>query len=203
MSAVVLNVTADQATDDGYVTVWPSGRDRPGVSSLNVVAGETRANLVVVPVGVDGRVSMFSSGGADLIADVAGWFTDATAPNDSAGLFVPITPTRMLDTRQEPAAPTAPASALSRRIGSTTVVPPAATIAVAANITVTESAGPGFVTAWPAGSLRPIVSNLNTIRAGQTVPNAAILPLGLDDLDLYTQSGAQLIIDINGWYTNR
>jgi hypothetical protein len=203
VSAVVLNVTGDQATADGFVTVWPSGIDRPIVSNLNLVAGETRANLVVVPVGADGRVSLFASGGADLIADVAGWFTDATAPADTAGLFVPINPTRMLDTRQEPAAPTGADSSLTRRIGSTTVVPPNATIAVAANVTATESGGAGFVTAWPAGTGRSLVSNLNTVRSGQTIANAAIVPLGLDNLALYTQSGAQLIVDINGWYTAR
>jgi hypothetical protein len=203
VSAVVLNLTGDQATADGYVTVWPAGDDRPTVSNLNLVAGETRANLVVVPVGAHGQVSLSTSGGAELIADVAGWFTDATAPTGTAGLFVPINPTRMLDTRQEPTTPTAPASSLTRQIGSTTVVPPDATVAVAANITATQSGGAGFVTAWPAGSERPLASNLNTVRNGQTIANAAIVPLGSDDLALYTQSGAQLIIDINGWYTSR
>jgi hypothetical protein len=202
VAAVVLNLTGDQATADGFVSVWPSGTARPVVSNLNLLAGETRANLVVVPVGADGRVSLFTSGGAHLIADVAGWFTDSTAPDSSAGLFVPINPTRVLDSRQEPTAPTVAGSSMTRRIGSSTVVPPEATVAVAANVTVTESGGPGFVTAWPAGTTRPLVSNLNTVRDNQTVANAAIVPLGFDDLALYTQSGAQLIVDINGWYTN-
>jgi hypothetical protein len=204
VSAVVLNITGDRATADGFVTVWPAGTDRPIASNLNLVAGETRANLVVVPVGVDGRISMFTSGGAELIADVAGWFTDSSATDDAAGLFVPITPTRMLDTRQEPTAPVVALSSVTRRVGSTTVVPPGATVAaaLAANITVTESGGPGFVTAWPAGIPRPSVSNLNTTRVGQTVANAAIVPMGTDDLALFTQSGAQLIVDINGWYTS-
>ena len=202
VSAVVLNVTGDQAAVDGFVTAWPTGIDRPVVSNLNLVTGETRANLVVVPVSSDGKVSLFTSGGTDLIADVAGWFTDATAADDSVGLFVPITPTRVFDTRQEPTAPTAPVSSLTRLIGSTTVVPPGASIAVAANITVTQSGGPGFVTAWPAHTPQPLVSNLNTSHAGQTIPNSAIVPLGQDELALYTQSGAHLIVDINGWYTN-
>jgi hypothetical protein len=203
VSAVVLNVTADQASADGFVTVWPSGTAMPTVSNLNLIAGETRANLVVVPIGSDGKVSLFTMGGADLIADVAGWFTDSTAAVGSAGLFVPVTPVRMLDTRQEPTAPTSPVSSLTRLIGSTAVVPPNAAVAVAASLTVTESGGAGYVTAWPAGTSRPLVSNLNTVRAGQTVPNAAIVPLGLDAVSVYTQAGAHLIIDITGWYTLR
>jgi len=201
VSAVVLNITADQATADGFVTVWPTGQVMPTVSNLNLTAGETRANLVVVPVGAGGHVSLFTMGGADLIADVAGWFTDSTAAVGSAGLFVPLTPVRMLDTRQEPTAPTSPVSSLTRLIGSTKVVPPNAASAVVANITVTESGGPGYVTAWPAGTSRPLVSNLNTVRAGQTVPNAAIVPLGSDAVSLYTQAGGHLIIDVTGWYT--
>jgi hypothetical protein len=200
-AAVVLNITGDQASRDGFITAWPTGVDRPVVSNLNLVAGETRANLVVVPIGADGQISLFSSGGTELIADVAGWFTGATAPEGSVGLFVPISPTRMLDTRQEPTAPTAPVSSVTRQIGSTTVVPPEAAAAVSANVTVTESGGPGFITAWPADTQRPLVSNLNTTRAGQTVPNAVVVPLGHDDLALYTQSGAHVIIDVNGWYT--
>jgi hypothetical protein len=201
VSAVVLNVTADQATADGFVTVWPSGAAMPTVSNLNLVAGETRANLVVVPVGAGGQVSLFTMGGADLIADVAGWFTDSTAAVGSAGLFVPVTPVRILDTRREPTAPTSPISSLTRLIGSTAVVPPNAAVAVAANLTVTESGGAGYVTAWPADTSRPLVSNLNTVRAGQTVPNAVIVPLGRDAVSLYTQAGAHLIIDVTGWYT--
>ncbi len=203
VSAVVLNITGDQAVQDGFVTVWPTGIDRPLASNLNLVATDTRANLVVVPLGVEGKVSLFTSGGTELIADVAGWFTDATAPDGSAGLFVPITPTRVLDTRQELSPPTAPVSSLTRLIGATRVVPPDAAAAIASNITVTESGGAGFVTAWPAHTARPLVSNLNATRTGQTVPNAVIVPLGLDELALYAQAGAHLVVDINGWYTNR
>jgi uncharacterized delta-60 repeat protein len=216
ISAVVLNVTADQATANGYVTVWPTGPERPVVSNLNLTTGETRPNLVIVPVGAGGKVSLFTQSGAELIADVAGWFTDSTAPEDSVGLFVPITPTRMLDTRDfirafapvpgvtSPLAtlPTAPGSELAWRIGSTNFVPPNRTVAIAANITVTQATGAGFVTAWPAHTNRPTVSNLNATAPGQTIPNAAIVPLGEDDLALYTQSGTHLIVDINGWYTN-
>ncbi|MBZ9596411.1 N-acetylmuramoyl-L-alanine amidase [Streptomyces erythrochromogenes] len=48
---------------------------RPGVSNLNFTAGQTVANLVVVPV-VDGRVTFYNnSGSTDVIADLNGWFT--------------------------------------------------------------------------------------------------------------------------------
>jgi hypothetical protein len=74
--AVVLNVTATDATADTFVTVYPNGVSRPESSSLNVKAGGTIANLVVAKVGSNGKVRLFNSAGtAHLIADVAGCFT--------------------------------------------------------------------------------------------------------------------------------
>ena len=80
VGAVVLNVTAVGPTAGSFVTVWPSGVDRPLASNLNVVAGDTVPNLVIVKVGAGGRVSLFNRfGDVDLLADVAGWFPDGTA----------------------------------------------------------------------------------------------------------------------------
>ncbi len=59
VSAVVLNVTADNPTDVGFVTVYPSGTSLPTASNLNTRPGEARANLVVMPVGPDGKVNFY------------------------------------------------------------------------------------------------------------------------------------------------
>jgi uncharacterized protein (DUF1501 family) len=73
--AVVLNVTAANATTDTFVTVYPDGVARPEASSLNVSAGGAIANLVVAKLGDNGQVRLFnSSGSLDLIADVTGYF---------------------------------------------------------------------------------------------------------------------------------
>ncbi|MEK7422956.1 MAG: hypothetical protein AAB131_03855 [Actinomycetota bacterium] len=201
VAAVVLNLTATEATADGYVTAWPSGTDRPVVSNLNVVRGETRANLVVVPVGADGKISLFTQSGTHLLADVAGWFTDASAGTSSAGLFVPLTPTRILDTRRLAVDPFTSPSASSTQIGATTVVPPNAAAAVVLNLTTTDAASPGFITIWPGTLGRPEVSNLNVTSAGQVIPNASIVRLGNESVQFYLQAGGHLIADIAGWFT--
>ncbi|HVL07096.1 MAG TPA: hypothetical protein VM388_13985 [Acidimicrobiales bacterium] len=73
--AVVLNVTATQPSTGGFLTVFPSGTSRPLASNLNVVAGETRPNLVVAKVGADGSVKVYNnSGTTHLVVDVAGWY---------------------------------------------------------------------------------------------------------------------------------
>lgn len=76
VAAVVLNVTAaGHSGADTFMTVYPSGTNRPLASNLNVVAGQTLPNLVIARVGSDGRVSIYNNLGAlDVIADVQGWF---------------------------------------------------------------------------------------------------------------------------------
>ena len=104
VSAVVLNVTATEAAQPGFVSVYPSGTRRPTVSNLNLEApGQTAANLVTVKVGANGKVSLFTSGGAHLIADITGYYTPAVTSTD--GRLQTSTPERILDTREGLGAP--------------------------------------------------------------------------------------------------
>lgn len=64
-------MTATGPTTDTYLTLWPTGSDRPTASNLNVVAGSTRPNMVIAKVGLGGSVSVFNfSGSTDVIVDV-------------------------------------------------------------------------------------------------------------------------------------
>ncbi|MCY0946551.1 N-acetylmuramoyl-L-alanine amidase [Streptomyces antarcticus] len=75
VTAVILNVTATNPTQPSFVSVFPSGTTRPTASNLNVTAGQTIPNLVIVPV-VDGKVSFYNRAGrVDLIADITGYFS--------------------------------------------------------------------------------------------------------------------------------
>jgi len=76
VSAVALNVTVAAPTAAGYITVWPSGTPQQQTSNLNFQAGQNIPNLVIVPVGADGKIQLFngSGGTVQLIADVAGYF---------------------------------------------------------------------------------------------------------------------------------
>jgi hypothetical protein len=201
VAAVVLNLTATEATNAGFITVWPTGSARPTVSNLNIEANETRPNLVVVPVGLNGKVSIYSLGGAHLVADVFGWFTDESAVTSSGGLFVPLNPTRILDTRDRASNPLTAGTVLSMRVAGTTLVPPNAAAAVVVNMTVTESGGPGFLTVTPSAIGTQSVSNLNYMRPSQTIANASIVPVNVDSLDIFTLAATHVVADIAGWYT--
>jgi hypothetical protein len=72
-TAVVINLTATEATAATFVTAWPDGRDRPDTSVLNVTAGEDVANMITADLS-GGRLALYNSvGTVHLVADVAGY----------------------------------------------------------------------------------------------------------------------------------
>jgi hypothetical protein len=81
---------------------------------------------------------------------------------------------------------------------------PASAGVVSLNVTVTNTQGPGFISIYPTGTSQPTVSTLNYV-AGQTVANAAVVPIGSVGAGgavtvVAGVSGADLIIDVNGYY---
>ncbi|GAA2140066.1 hypothetical protein GCM10009760_22930 [Kitasatospora kazusensis] len=77
LGAVVLNLTATNASEGSYVTAYAAdGSPRPGTSNLNFTAGRNTAAMAIVPVSQDGYVNLYNhSGSVDLIADVQGYYT--------------------------------------------------------------------------------------------------------------------------------
>ncbi len=77
VSGVMLNVTAVGPTNNTFVTVYPSGTERPLASNLNASVGQVIPNMVLARLGPEGTVLMYNNGGVvDLVADVVGYFTD-------------------------------------------------------------------------------------------------------------------------------
>jgi len=74
-TAVLLTVTATQCAGTGFVTVYPYGATRPTASNLNCTAGGTVSNSVIAKVGTGGKVVLYTSTAAHLIADVSGYWT--------------------------------------------------------------------------------------------------------------------------------
>lgn len=98
-TAATLNVTATNATQGGNLTAFADDVAEPSTSNLNFGRGQTVANEAVVRVGADGSVKFEnnSPGPVDLIVDFTGSFTS----DPTAGLaYIPLNPTRVLDTRQ-------------------------------------------------------------------------------------------------------
>ncbi|MEU2773032.1 PKD domain-containing protein [Streptomyces sp. NPDC007162] len=200
VTAVTLNVTDADATASSYVTVYPDGTGRPTASNLNFTAGRVNPNLVTVRVGSDGYVDLYNAhGDVDLIADVAGYFTNVPRTGvHLTGLYPLTAPVRDLDTRNGTGVPKGKVAP-----GSTTTVTlrPGVSSAVAAVLDITATGGTtgGVVTVY-CGS-RPSTSNLN-YRAGQTVSNLVVTPVCSGKIEIYNSGGhVNLIADLQGLYT--
>ena len=77
--AIIANLTAVGGTKGTYLTVYPADvSPRPNASDVNVNAGATQPNLVVVGLASGahaGRISLFNAtGGINAVLDVDGWF---------------------------------------------------------------------------------------------------------------------------------
>ena len=76
VSAAIVNLTVTRPTASSYLTVYPGGQPLPSTSSLNFLAGETRANRAIVPVGPDGTITIYNRAGTShVVVDVNGWYT--------------------------------------------------------------------------------------------------------------------------------
>jgi hypothetical protein len=205
VSAVVLNVTVAAPTNPGFVTVSGDGTIRPDVSNLNFVKAQTVPNLVIAPVGTNGKVALYngSAGTIQLIADVSGYYLSVTP--SVPGAFGSLVPSRLLDTRSGAGAgqvAVAAGATVHLQVSGRGGVPASGVSAVVLNVTVTDPTNPGFVTVSGDGTARPDVSNLNFVKA-QTVPNLVIAPIGTNGkVALYNGSAGtiQLIADVSGYY---
>ena len=104
IDALVVNITGTGTIGEGFVQAYPGGNtgDIYKTSTLNLTAGSTAANTVIVPVTSTG-VSLFADlgpgGSAHVIADVTGYITSSGAASSPTGLFVPVAPSRAYDSR--------------------------------------------------------------------------------------------------------
>ncbi len=203
--AYSVNLTAIPAGLLAYMTLWPSGQAQPFVSTLNSFAGAVVANAAIVPAGTGGAIRVFASDPTDFVLDINGYFA---APAEGGLDFAPVAPCRLADTRSSSGfsgafgAPTLTA-------GSTRVLPvpaggcslPAGALAYSFNVTAVPSAFLSYVTTWPVGLIRPLVSTLNSFR-GFVVANAAIVPAGTGGaVNFFVTDPTDLVVDVNGYFT--
>jgi PKD repeat protein len=205
VTAVVLNVTVTEPTAAGDIIVYGDGTARPSSSNVNFVKGQTVPNQVIAPVGPDGKVDFYnaSTGSTDLIADVAGYFTQTPSSGYSS-----LTPYRLVDTRVgtgEPKRPLAGKSSFAVQIAGNDggKLPASGITAVALNVTSTASQGSGFLTAYADGANTPTASNVN-FTTNQTIANSVITPVGSDGKIRIFNGSAKatgVVVDVVGYYS--
>jgi FG-GAP-like repeat len=207
VSAVILNVTAVGPSQAGFLTVWPAGTTRPTASNLNFLPNQVVPNRVMVGVGTGpnaGKVSIYNpSGTVDLVADVNGWFTDATSAAGGSA-FVGELPGRIFDTRGQPGQP---AIGPFPPRGILTLGPaPSDHSALVLNVTAVTPTAAGYLTLYPdnpadPNRTPPTASDLNFV-AGDVVPNFTVVKLGSSSsFDTYNAAGnTDVVYDEDGYY---
>jgi len=203
-AAYSLNVTVVPHGSLGYLTIWPEGENQPLVSTMNSSDGRTKANAAIVPAG-NNAVSVYVTNTADVILDIDGYFT---APGAGSLQFYPLTPCRLVDTRNATGplgGPRLPAQQERDFPLLMSSCIPAGVTPVAYSLNFTAVPNPsgqhlGYLTVWPAGQLQPTVSTLNN-PTGTVVANAAIVPAGQQGkVAVYAYNTTDLLIDINGYF---
>ncbi|MHB1891663.1 MAG: IPT/TIG domain-containing protein, partial [Acidimicrobiales bacterium] len=88
VSAVVIQLTAANPSASGWMLAFPTGSSMPLASNVNFVAGHDASNRVIVPLGANGKITVYAdTGNPDVVVDVVGWFTDGSNPAALGSLF--------------------------------------------------------------------------------------------------------------------
>jgi hypothetical protein len=201
-TAVAVNIATTASLGPGYFTAYAAGDDRPTASVLNTDrAGQTRASSAIVPLG-PGGFDVYTSAGDHVIVDVTGYVTGPDAPASTDGLFVAADPVRLVDTR----AARGPAGGPrlwdgGRRDFAIEEVTDGPVAAVAVNVTMTATEGPGYVVAAPAGQSPGDTSAVNADAGQRTVANSAIVTASAAGISFGSLEATHLVVDVTGWFT--
>lgn len=198
-AAVVSIAAISRSSQRGWVGAYPSGTAYTGTSSVNVLAGEVRSNLAVVPLGPDGDIVLRVFNVGHVAVDVLGYVTAGAATTGSDGLYTGAETFRLVDTR----ASGSPIDRLDDGDTATISVPGGSSAsAVVHNVTAVRTAGYGFLTLHPDAAV-PDVSTVNFTGPGQTRASLAFSALAGDgSVRVTAANGTDLLLDVLGSFSN-
>ena len=119
--------------------------------------------------------------------------------------FVPVAPCRVLDTRtshpiQGGTFATYNLQTLGQAVGCQEGLGPG--VAFSLNVTVIPHGYLNYLTIWPTGQTRPVISLMNSYD-GRTKANAAIVQaggIGHNSVNIYVTNTADVLLDVNGFF---
>lgn len=210
VSAVALNITVTQAKGPGYLVVYPYGQAVPATSNINFQAGQTIANQVEAPLGLNDQIAILSSASADVVVDIEGYYSVEPAPGE--GRYVPISPVRICDTRsgnpsglygQQTQCNDHPLTANTPfGIEVAGIAPvPSSIEAVVLEVSALGYQGPGYLSIYPSPKV-PEVSSLNFSVGQGPVDNTVIVPVNSSgDVYLYSDTQTNVLVEVVGYFT--
>ena len=188
-SAVAVNLTAVNAAKSGWLRAAPCDADT-GVSNVNFRAGEAAAGAAFVQTSATDTICIETSATADVVVDLTGTF-------ESGGLsFVPVRPTRMLDTRNATGG-WSPIHGAGQTLDAL-ATPPSAE-AVTGTITMVQPRSRGYVVAHGCGPTPP-TSSVNAL-AGAVLANSLTTTVSdTGRLCVSASAATHTLFDVTGWW---
>jgi hypothetical protein len=204
--AVTGNLTVTGQTSNGYLYVGPVPVNDPTSSSLNFPVGDDRANGVTVALsapGIFGVTFVAPNPGptAHVVFDVTGYFV----PDANGATWMPLTPTRVLDSRDGTGGLSGPFSSHVARTFALSGVGVISANAVTGNLTVTSQTSKGYLYIGPAPVNDPTSSTIN-FPVGDDRANGADVALGAGGALSVTFVApapgptAHVIFDVTGYF---
>jgi hypothetical protein len=203
-SPTVTSVSPNSGLPAGGASVTISGTNFTGASVVKF--GTTAA--ATFSVGSATQITATSPAGTgtvDVTVTTPGG-NSATSAADHFAYTLPraaynaVTPVRLLDTRIG-GGPLGPGAVRSLTVAGVTPGAPAGATAVVLNVTVTDTTAPSYLTVYPAGSSRPVASNLNWV-AGETIPNLVTVQVGTGSaISIFNGAGStDVVVDLEGYF---
>jgi Tol biopolymer transport system component len=206
-TAVAVQVgTVDATAAGSRITVRPTGSPDSGVAHVLPQVGSVVSNLVLVPVGSGGRITLsINSGAAHVHVAIAGYFG---AGSDS--LLFPTNPARAVDTRSANASlaipgrsgPLAPLELVLVPLAGRAGVPTDARAVALTTSSSSVTSQMSSLIVWPAGVFPVLVSSVN-YRVGANVTNSmlsgVLLSGGVGAFN-FSSSSAHVFSDVYGYF---
>ncbi len=176
--AITGNLTTTRSTTPGTLVIGPVFTAAPTFSTLNHGTADNRANNVTVALDADGKLSVvfLGAGRTHVVFDVTGYFT----ADDTGATFVPLAPSRLLDSRSgiggikgRFVAGRDKTFQVTGRGGV-----PANAVAVTGNFTLVKPTALGWAFVGPTAVLTSIRSSTINAPKGDTRANGTTVKLG-------------------------
>ncbi|HAP75493.1 MAG TPA: hypothetical protein DCR14_05360 [Acidimicrobiaceae bacterium] len=200
--AAVVAVTIDSPVTAGYASVLPGDVSTVTTSNANFEANRSTTATAIVRLndGADGKARVFTSAASHIQVELLGWFYALGAPGDPSGGFVPLAPTRLVDTRIPAGTPQLQPGMLTEVDTAPAGVPPQATAVIANHVAVNTLAAVELQVAATAQPQPPSFRNLSAGAAGLTVAASTVSQIVDARYTLRNSGGTHVISDIWGYF---
>jgi outer membrane protein assembly factor BamB len=199
VSAVAVNLIANQPAGSGYLQLFPAGGTRPVDSTLNYQAGRTTAGFEVVPVSSSGQITIVATAATKVLVRLRGYYTSA-ASTVTGSRFVPVPPATVVNNLAVAGGATISFSA-NGATGANGIPASANVKALAVNVIANQPTGNGHLQLYPAGGTPAVDSTLN-FQQGRTTANFEVVPVpDHGRISVFSTTATKVIVRVRGYFT--